>query len=158
MLIWFPYTTTTKYVIINKMLYQYNSLAFSPFCLQYGLYSGFIGCFVYFILGTRKEITIGPTAIMALLTHEYVQSTTPDYAVLLCFLTGCVILLCGILHLGKHHQSEMLSYYKHCGIDNFNYPILNSEYKDYNYNYCNKDYKYKRQMRINYNLLINLKS
>lgn len=67
---------------------------------EYGLYSGFIGCFVYLILGTRKEITIGPTAIMALLTHEYVQATSPDYAVLLCFLTGCVILLCGVLHLG----------------------------------------------------------
>lgn len=26
---------------------------------QYGLYSGFVGCFVYFFLGSSKDVTIG---------------------------------------------------------------------------------------------------
>jgi len=67
---------------------------------KYGLYSGFMGCFVYTVLGSTKDITIGPTAIMALLTHKYVASAGPDYAVLLAFLTGCIILLFGFLRLG----------------------------------------------------------
>ena len=36
---------------------------------QYGLYSAFMGCFVYCIFGTSKVITIGPTSIMALMTQ-----------------------------------------------------------------------------------------
>ncbi|XP_037899592.1 sodium-independent sulfate anion transporter-like, partial [Glossina fuscipes] len=34
---------------------------------QYGLYSAFMGCFVYIIFGTCKDITVGPTAITALM-------------------------------------------------------------------------------------------
>ena len=36
--------------------------------LQYGLYSSFIGCFVYTFLGTSKDVSLGPTAILSLLT------------------------------------------------------------------------------------------
>ncbi|KAG7173870.1 Sodium-independent sulfate anion transporter-like 1 [Homarus americanus] len=36
----------------------------------YGLYR-LMGCFVYMIFGSCKDITIGPTAIMAIMTHEY---------------------------------------------------------------------------------------
>ncbi|KAJ8959231.1 hypothetical protein NQ318_022494 [Aromia moschata] len=39
---------------------------------QYGLYSGFMGCFVYFIFGSCKDLNIGPTAIMALMIQPYV--------------------------------------------------------------------------------------
>ncbi|KAK6624109.1 hypothetical protein RUM44_010967 [Polyplax serrata] len=67
---------------------------------QYGLYSGFMGCFVYFFLGSVKDITIGPTAIMALMSQKNVEQYNSDFAVLLCFLTGCITLLFGILHLG----------------------------------------------------------
>ena len=35
---------------------------------QYGLYSAFVGPFLYIFLGTVKEISLGPTAIMALMT------------------------------------------------------------------------------------------
>ena len=38
---------------------------------QYGLYSAFMGCFVYCVFGSCKDITIGPTAIMALMTGEW---------------------------------------------------------------------------------------
>ncbi|GAB0100397.1 sodium-independent sulfate anion transporter [Sergentomyia squamirostris] len=66
---------------------------------QYGLYSGFMGCFMYFIFGSCKDITIGPTAIMSLMVAHYVTAS-PDYAVLSCFLSGVLILLLGILNLG----------------------------------------------------------
>ena len=36
---------------------------------QYGLYSAFMGCFTYCVFGSAKDITIGPTAIMALMTN-----------------------------------------------------------------------------------------
>ena len=39
---------------------------------QYGLYSAFMGCFVYIVFGSSKDITIGPTAIMALMTGGWV--------------------------------------------------------------------------------------
>lgn len=67
---------------------------------QYGLYSAFMGCIVYMFLGSCKDITIGPTALMALMTYQQVVGRNPDFAVLLCFLTGCVQLLMGTLHLG----------------------------------------------------------
>ncbi|XP_059607532.1 sodium-independent sulfate anion transporter-like isoform X2 [Phlebotomus argentipes] len=66
---------------------------------QYGLYSGFMGCFMYFIFGSCKDITIGPTAIMSLMVAHYVTAS-PDYAVLSCFLSGVVIFLLGVLNLG----------------------------------------------------------
>lgn len=69
---------------------------------QYGLYSGIMGCFVYLILGSCKDVNIGPTAIMALMIQPHVETLGPDIAVLACFLTGCVILLLGILQLGMY--------------------------------------------------------
>uniref|UniRef100_A0A8C9F2P9 Solute carrier family 26 member 11 n=1 Tax=Pavo cristatus TaxID=9049 RepID=A0A8C9F2P9_PAVCR len=67
--------------------------------VQYGLYSSFVGCFVYCLLGTAKDVTLGPTAIMSLLVSSYAFHD-PAYAVLLAFLSGCVQLAMGLLHLG----------------------------------------------------------
>ncbi|CAB3363897.1 Hypothetical predicted protein [Cloeon dipterum] len=67
---------------------------------QYGLYSAFLGSFVYIIFGTVKEVNMGPAALLALLTFNYTHHLGPQFAVLLCFLAGCVELLFGILHLG----------------------------------------------------------
>ncbi|XP_037349251.1 sodium-independent sulfate anion transporter [Talpa occidentalis] len=66
---------------------------------QYGLYSAFMGCFVYFFLGTSRDVTLGPTAIMSLLVSFY-TFREPAYAVLLAFLTGCIQLAMGFLRLG----------------------------------------------------------
>ncbi|XP_075296767.1 sodium-independent sulfate anion transporter isoform X1 [Opisthocomus hoazin] len=66
---------------------------------QYGLYSSFMGCFVYCFLGTAKDVTLGPTAIMSLLVSSYAFHE-PVYAVLLAFLSGCVQLAMGLLRLG----------------------------------------------------------
>ncbi|KAB0356149.1 hypothetical protein FD754_000305 [Muntiacus muntjak] len=66
---------------------------------QYGLYSAFMGCFVYFFLGTSRDVTLGPTAIMSLLVSFYTFHE-PAYAVLLAFLSGCIQLGMGLLRLG----------------------------------------------------------
>ena len=60
-----------------------------------------MGCFVYFFLGSTREMNIGPTAIMAIMTHEYSVPNYPQYAILLCFLSGFIILAAGLVNLGK---------------------------------------------------------
>lgn len=75
----------------------------SPFCLQYGLYSAFMGCFVYMFLGTAKDITLGPTAIMSLLTNTFAASTVendPTMAIVLTLFCGLIQLAMGLLNLG----------------------------------------------------------
>ncbi|KAF7236903.1 Sodium-independent sulfate anion transporter [Varanus komodoensis] len=67
--------------------------------VQYGLYSSFVGPFVYCLLGTSKDVTLGPTAIMSLLVSSYAFHD-PSYAILLAFLSGCVQLAMGLLQLG----------------------------------------------------------
>ncbi|CAH1391158.1 unnamed protein product [Nezara viridula] len=67
---------------------------------QYGLYSSFLGCFVYTVFGSCKDITIGPTALMSLMTYQQVYNRNQDYAVLLCFLSGCLMVLMAVLRLG----------------------------------------------------------
>uniref|UniRef100_A0A8D0DHI3 Sodium-independent sulfate anion transporter n=1 Tax=Salvator merianae TaxID=96440 RepID=A0A8D0DHI3_SALMN len=67
--------------------------------VQYGLYSSFMGCFVYCLLGTSKDVTLGPTAIMSLLVSSYAFHD-PVYAILLTFLTGCIQIALGLLRLG----------------------------------------------------------
>ncbi|XP_052825808.1 sodium-independent sulfate anion transporter-like [Octopus bimaculoides] len=70
---------------------------------QYGLYAAFMGCFVYCILGTAKDITLGPTAIMSLMTAAFGNSpinNDPTYAILLAFFCGIVQLLMGFFNLG----------------------------------------------------------
>ncbi|XP_033749910.1 sodium-independent sulfate anion transporter-like isoform X2 [Pecten maximus] len=62
-----------------------------------------MGCFVYCFLGTAKDITLGPTAIMSLMTAAFAYSPVendPTYAIVLCLLCGCVQLLMGLLNLG----------------------------------------------------------
>lgn len=58
------------------------------------------GSLVYVFFGTIKEVSIGPTSLMALLTLQYTIDKPPEYAVLLAFLAGCVELLMGVLRLG----------------------------------------------------------
>ena len=72
---------------------------------QFGLYSAFMGCFMYCIFGSVKDITIGPTAIMAIMTGDVFKEGETKiygsfYADLLAFTSGILILLFGILKLG----------------------------------------------------------
>jgi sodium-independent sulfate anion transporter 11 len=67
-----------------------------------------MACFVYTIFGSWKDVPVGPTAIAAILTRETLQKAHlgPDFAVLLCFISGCVSLIMGILQLGKIKKSN----------------------------------------------------
>lgn len=66
---------------------------------NYGLYSSFMGSFLYVFFGSCKDITIGPTAIMSILTHEYTYGD-PEIANLMAFTSGIISFLCGIFNLG----------------------------------------------------------
>ena len=69
--------------------------------MQYGLYSAFMGCFAYAVFGSCKDVTVGPTAILSLITAEYASlHGNPDYAVLAAFFSGLIIFLLGALRLG----------------------------------------------------------
>ena len=54
---------------------------------------------MYLIFGSCKDVTVGPTAIMSILTAPYAEKGA-EYAVLLAFICGVVILLFGTLRLG----------------------------------------------------------
>lgn len=40
-----------------------------------------MGCFVYLIFGSAKDVTVGPTAIMALMVQKYVTGLGDDLVV-----------------------------------------------------------------------------
>ncbi|CAH0406668.1 unnamed protein product [Chilo suppressalis] len=66
---------------------------------EYGLYGSLADGFVYLIFGSSKDITVGPTAVLSSLVAKY-TGYSKDFAVLSAFLSGIVILLMGIFHLG----------------------------------------------------------
>uniref|UniRef100_A0A1A8F1X7 Solute carrier family 26, member 11 n=1 Tax=Nothobranchius korthausae TaxID=1143690 RepID=A0A1A8F1X7_9TELE len=67
--------------------------------VQYGLYSAFMGGFIYTLLGTSKDVTLGPTAIMSFLCSSVVGGQ-PHRAVLLSLLCGIIQALMALLRLG----------------------------------------------------------
>ncbi|XP_077381149.1 sodium-independent sulfate anion transporter isoform X2 [Festucalex cinctus] len=67
--------------------------------VQYGLYSAFMGGFIYTFLGTSKDVTLGPTAIMSLLCFSLVGGE-PHRAVLLSLLCGLIQASLALLRLG----------------------------------------------------------
>ena len=70
---------------------------------QYGLYASFIGLLVYAVLGTSKDLSVGPTSILALLVATAAAEngvTSIDDTLFLAFFSGCIQLLMGLLRLG----------------------------------------------------------
>ncbi|KAK2166857.1 hypothetical protein LSH36_34g03057 [Paralvinella palmiformis] len=83
---------------------------------QYGLYSAFMGCFVYCVLGTAKDITLGPTAIMSLMTAEFGGSWVhydATVSIILTLFCGITQLVMGLLNIGFL-------------VDFISYPVINS--------------------------------
>lgn len=76
----------------------YANLANVP--AQYGLYSAFMGSLVYVLLGTVKEVSIGPTSLMSILTVSYTYEKPVEYVIIMTFVCGCVEFLMGVLKLG----------------------------------------------------------
>ncbi|OXA52248.1 Sodium-independent sulfate anion transporter [Folsomia candida] len=75
---------------------------------EYGLYSSFVGCFVYIFLGSTKYITVGPTVTTAIITLSYTKGQPPQFSVLLCFLTGVTTLLMSFLQLGIFNRVKSI--------------------------------------------------
>ncbi|XP_046856646.1 sodium-independent sulfate anion transporter-like isoform X2 [Xenia sp. Carnegie-2017] len=67
---------------------------------QYGLYNAFMGSFIYCFLGSSKDVTLGPTAIMSLMVATYGRQNDAHYAVALSFFSGLLQLLMGLFSLG----------------------------------------------------------
>ncbi|XP_065094491.1 sodium-independent sulfate anion transporter-like isoform X2 [Ochlerotatus camptorhynchus] len=80
-----------------------QSLAYAPLAglpSHYGLYAAYMGTLVYVIFGTVKEVSIGPTSLMALLAVQYTMDKPIQYMIILAFLAGLVELLMGVFKLG----------------------------------------------------------
>ncbi len=60
-----------------------------------------MGCFFYVVFGSTKVITIGPSSLVSLASHDVVVSMGPEAAILLTFLSGLICLLVGLLNLGN---------------------------------------------------------
>ena len=66
-----------------------------------------MGVLVYMFFGTSKDVTLGLTAIMSLLTANIIGSTGTDehdkvpLAILLTLLSGLIQFIVGILNLGQ---------------------------------------------------------
>lgn len=69
-----------------------------------------MGLFAYTVLGSVKESSIGPTAVMALMTYSYANEGGPAYASLLSFLAGWIELIAGLLNLGTYFVLTSFSY------------------------------------------------
>ena len=79
----------------------YAALADLP--LQYGLYASYVPGFIYAVFGTCKEITIGPTAVNALMTANYAgmyKTGIVEAALTLGFFSGAIEIAAGVLNLG----------------------------------------------------------
>ena len=61
-----------------------------------------MGVFIYAVFGTSKDITLGPTAILSLLTASVIDGSDDlvGMAVLLTLCSGIVQYLLGILNAG----------------------------------------------------------
>ena len=78
-------------------------------CLQYGLYTAYMACFVYCLLGTSKDVNLGPAAVMSLLTAEFGHSPAvhddATYAIALSLVCGIFQIIMGCLHVGPSYDA-----------------------------------------------------
>ncbi|CAB3363911.1 Hypothetical predicted protein [Cloeon dipterum] len=88
---------TVGLTVIPQAIAYANIAGISP---EFGLYSSFVGSFIYAIFGSCKDSPIGPTAIAAILTRENIHGLGPQFAIFLCLISGIVELLMGLFQLG----------------------------------------------------------
>lgn len=88
---------TVGLTLIPQGLAYHSIIGLPP---EYGLYSSFIGCFIYIIFGSCKEVPFGPSALNALIASQALNGRGVEHAILLTFLTGIIQILMGVLGLG----------------------------------------------------------
>ncbi|KAI5955173.1 SUL2 [Candida jiufengensis] len=76
---------------------------------QYGLYSSFVGVFIYSFFATSKDVSIGPVAVMSLQVSKVIahvqgkygdQYSGPEIATFLSLICGGIAAAIGVLRLG----------------------------------------------------------
>lgn len=86
---------------------SYAKIATLP--AEYGLYSSFVGVFIYCFFATSKDVSIGPVAVMCLEVANIISHVTEAYgdrwsnvqiAVTLSFICGFIVLGIGLLRIG----------------------------------------------------------
>ncbi|KAH3901923.1 related to Sulfate permease 2 [Saccharomycodes ludwigii] len=117
---WMPHYNITWFVadlvagitvgcVLVPQSMSYAQVATLP--AQYGLYSSFIGAFIYCCFATSKDVCIGPVAVMSLETAKVIarvteklpadtEITAPVIATVLSMLCGVISLGLGLLRLG----------------------------------------------------------
>ncbi|PRP84558.1 sulfate permease [Planoprotostelium fungivorum] len=72
--------------------------------VQYGLYSAYLGCLIYCLFGTSKDINLGPTAVLSLITGQIVANNSTISAATIAtaaaFFSGLIALGLGVFRLG----------------------------------------------------------
>ena len=70
--------------------------------ISIGLYSAFMGSIIYTMIGTVREVSIGPTSLMSIITVSYTYEKPIEYVFIMTFVCGCVEMLMGIFKLGAY--------------------------------------------------------
>ncbi|CCG83966.1 protein of unknown function [Taphrina deformans PYCC 5710] len=72
--------------------------------VQYGLFSSYVAPILYTFIGTSKDLTIGPTAVVSLLAGEIIKQLPNEdaatVAIATAFMVGIMSMALGILKLG----------------------------------------------------------
>ena len=79
------------------------------------MYTAFAGPIIYAFFGSVRQITVGPTAVMALMTLEYTSKGGAPYAVVLSFWAGCLELLAGLFNFGMYMHAIQTHFDVHNG-------------------------------------------
>ncbi|KZS89863.1 high affinity sulfate permease [Sistotremastrum niveocremeum HHB9708] len=95
-------------IVLVPQSMSYAKIATLP--PQYGLYSSFVGVFVYCFFATSKDVSIGPVAVMSLETSKIIARIqknhpgkweAPQIATTTAFICGFIVLGVGLLRIGR---------------------------------------------------------
>ena len=91
-------------MIVSRAAIAYATLAGVP--PEFGIYSTVVPCIVYALLGTSRELAVGPVALSSLLVQQALApfalsgAAYTAAAVLITFLSGATQVVFGLLQLG----------------------------------------------------------
>ncbi|WPK24932.1 hypothetical protein PUMCH_002231 [Australozyma saopauloensis] len=94
-------------VVLVPQSMSYAQLAGLP--AQYGLYSSFVGVFIYSFFATSKDVSIGPVAVMSMQVGKVIarvqdkfgnEYSAPEIATFLSLICGGISAAIGLLRLG----------------------------------------------------------
>ncbi|KAI8928398.1 sulfate transporter family-domain-containing protein [Entophlyctis helioformis] len=95
----------TVAIIVIPQALAYAKLAGVP--VEFGLYTSFVGALIYCLFATSKDVTIGATAVLSVLTGQVAATYNSDkaidpvvFAVSVAFVTGIIETAIGLLRLG----------------------------------------------------------